>query len=119
MGSVLSPTANRAPPRQRPQPEGDDDDLLASRDHVEDIAQFPYVEFTGQDSVTCPTCQGTGCIPTGSRSSGVKPVRKGGRRTRAPLVWGGLTCSLCFTEQVNELVALIPYSDQRLRPQRT
>ncbi|KFQ90348.1 Transmembrane protein 106C, partial [Phoenicopterus ruber ruber] len=53
---------------------------------VEDIAKFPYVEFTGQDSITCPTCQGTGCIPT---------------------------------EQVNELVALIPYSDQRLRPQRT
>ncbi|KAF1547366.1 hypothetical protein FQV20_0016944, partial [Eudyptula albosignata] len=25
----------------------------------------------------------------------------------------------CFPEQVNELVALIPYSDQRLRPQRT
>ncbi|KFP54486.1 Transmembrane protein 106C, partial [Cathartes aura] len=57
-----------------------------SRDRVEDIAKFPYVEFTGQDSITCPTCQGTGCIPT---------------------------------EQVNELVALIPYSDQRLRPQRT
>ncbi|KFQ42817.1 Transmembrane protein 106C, partial [Nestor notabilis] len=51
-----------------------------------DIAKFPYVEFTGQDSITCPTCQGTGCIPT---------------------------------QQVNELVALIPYSDQRLRPQRT
>ncbi|NXS13855.1 T106C protein, partial [Neodrepanis coruscans] len=25
----------------------------------------------------------------------------------------------CFPEQMNELVALIPYSDQRLRPQRT
>ncbi|KFW76525.1 Transmembrane protein 106C, partial [Manacus vitellinus] len=57
-----------------------------NQDRVEDIAKFPYVEFTGQDSITCPTCQGTGCIPT---------------------------------EQVNELVALIPYSDQRLRPQRT
>nr|XP_005291963.1 transmembrane protein 106C [Chrysemys picta bellii]XP_005291964.1 transmembrane protein 106C [Chrysemys picta bellii]XP_023962107.1 transmembrane protein 106C [Chrysemys picta bellii]XP_023962108.1 transmembrane protein 106C [Chrysemys picta bellii] len=63
-----------------------DDDLLDSRDREEDIAKFPYVEFTGRDSITCPTCQGTGCIPT---------------------------------EQVNELVALIPYSDQRLRPQRT
>lgn len=52
----------------------------------EDIAQFPYVEFTGRDSITCPTCQGTGRIPSG---------------------------------QVNELVALIPYSDQRLQPQRT
>uniref|UniRef100_A0A8D2PQU9 Transmembrane protein 106C n=1 Tax=Zosterops lateralis melanops TaxID=1220523 RepID=A0A8D2PQU9_ZOSLA len=32
-----------------------------------------------------------------------------------------LTCCshFCFPEQVNELVALIPYSDQRLRPQRT
>uniref|UniRef100_A0A9L0RDF8 Transmembrane protein 106C n=1 Tax=Equus caballus TaxID=9796 RepID=A0A9L0RDF8_HORSE len=52
----------------------------------EAIAQFPYVEFTGRDSITCLTCQGTGYIPT---------------------------------EQVNELVALIPHSDQRLRPQRT
>uniref|UniRef100_H3BIL7 Transmembrane protein 106C n=2 Tax=Latimeria chalumnae TaxID=7897 RepID=H3BIL7_LATCH len=52
----------------------------------EDIARFPYVEFTGRDSITCPTCQGSGLNPT---------------------------------DQVNELVALIPYSDQRLRPQRT
>ncbi|KAM6231098.1 transmembrane protein 106C isoform 1-T1 [Spheniscus humboldti] len=86
MGSVLSPSVNNAASRQRKKAEDDDDDLLDSRDRVEDIAKFPYVEFTGQDSVTCPTCQGTGCIPT---------------------------------EQVNELVALIPYSDQRLRPQRT
>ncbi|KAF1565486.1 hypothetical protein FQV10_0008512, partial [Eudyptes schlegeli] len=86
MGSVLSLSVNNAASRQRKKAEDDDDDLLDSRDRVEDIAKFPYVEFTGQDSVTCPTCQGTGCIPT---------------------------------EQVNELVALIPYSDQRLRPQRT
>ncbi|XP_029444836.1 transmembrane protein 106B [Rhinatrema bivittatum] len=51
-----------------------------------DVSQFPYVEFTGRDSVTCPTCQGTGRIPRG---------------------------------QENQLVALIPYSDQRLRPRRT
>ncbi|XP_007113342.1 transmembrane protein 106B isoform X2 [Physeter macrocephalus] len=51
-----------------------------------DLSQFPYVEFTGRDSVTCPTCQGTGRIPRG---------------------------------QENQLVALIPYSDQRLRPRRT
>ncbi|KAK3531242.1 hypothetical protein QTP70_015215, partial [Hemibagrus guttatus] len=51
-----------------------------------DISQFPYVEFTGRDSVTCPSCQGTGRIPR---------------------------------EQENQLVALIPYSDQRLRPRRT
>ncbi|KAM6189003.1 transmembrane protein 106C isoform 1-T1 [Sarcoramphus papa] len=86
MGSVLSLSVNHATSRQRKKAEDDDDDLLNSRDRVEDIAKFPYVEFTGQDSITCPTCQGTGCIPT---------------------------------EQVNELVALIPYSDQRLRPQRT
>lgn len=30
-----------------------------------DVSQFPYVEFTGRDSVTCPTCQGTGRIPRG------------------------------------------------------
>lgn len=64
----------------------DDDDSLDGRVRQEDIAQFPYVEFTGRDSITCPTCQGTGRIPS---------------------------------EQVNELVALIPYSDQRLQPRRT
>ncbi|KAM4725404.1 transmembrane protein 106B-like isoform 2-T2 [Anableps anableps] len=53
---------------------------------VADVSHFPYVEFTGRDSVTCPTCQGTGRIPRG---------------------------------QENQLVALIPYSDQRLRPRRT
>uniref|UniRef100_F7C8L8 Transmembrane protein 106C n=1 Tax=Equus caballus TaxID=9796 RepID=F7C8L8_HORSE len=64
----------------------DREDFLAEREQEEAIAQFPYVEFTGRDSITCLTCQGTGYIPT---------------------------------EQVNELVALIPHSDQRLRPQRT
>ncbi|XP_042747668.1 transmembrane protein 106C-like [Lagopus leucura] len=89
MGSALSLSADSAASRWRRKADEDDDgddDLLDSRDRNEDIAKFPYVEFTGQDSITCPTCQGTGCIPT---------------------------------EQVNELVALIPYSDQRLRPQRT
>lgn len=66
--------------------EVDGEDYLAEREREEAIAQFPYVEFTGRDSITCLTCQGTGYIPT---------------------------------EQVNELVALIPHSDQRLRPQRT
>ncbi|NWU18296.1 T106C protein, partial [Cephalopterus ornatus] len=86
MGSLLSLRPGSAARRKRKAAEEEDDDLLDSQDRVEDIAKFPYVEFTGQDSITCPTCQGTGCIPT---------------------------------EQVNELVALIPYSDQRLRPQRT
>ncbi|XP_048466712.1 transmembrane protein 106B isoform X2 [Rhincodon typus] len=70
----------------------DRDKLDISADHDEDysrngdVSQFPYVEFTGRDSVTCPTCQGTGRIPR---------------------------------DQENQLVALIPYSDQRLRPRRT
>ncbi|XP_052328210.1 transmembrane protein 106B-like isoform X2 [Oncorhynchus keta] len=66
-----------------------DDSLATTQDDDgkrEDVSQFPYIEFTGQDSVTCPSCQGTGRIPRG---------------------------------QENQLVALIPYSDQRLRPRRT
>ncbi|NXH99377.1 T106C protein, partial [Pachycephala philippinensis] len=89
MGSVLSLSAvSAAPSRRKAEDEEDkeDEDLLDSQEPVEDVAKIPYMEFTGQDSVTCPTCQGTGRIPR---------------------------------EQVNELVALIPYSDQRLRPQRT
>ncbi|XP_070767014.1 transmembrane protein 106C [Enoplosus armatus] len=79
------------PERQRPgrrdeDGESSDKDSLDGLGRREDIAQFPYVEFTGRDSITCPTCQGTGRIPS---------------------------------DQVNELVALIPYSDQRLQPQRT
>uniref|UniRef100_A0A3B1JB70 Transmembrane protein 106C n=1 Tax=Astyanax mexicanus TaxID=7994 RepID=A0A3B1JB70_ASTMX len=83
--SALLPTSRRrssAPYTDTPR----DDDSLDGLDRQEDIAQFPYVEFTGRDSITCPTCQGSGRIPSG---------------------------------QVNELVALIPYSDQRLQPQRT
>nr|XP_046183530.1 transmembrane protein 106B-like [Oncorhynchus gorbuscha] len=66
-----------------------DDSLTTTQDDEgksEDVSQFPYIEFTGRDSVTCPSCQGTGRIPRG---------------------------------QENQLVALIPYSDQRLRPRRT
>uniref|UniRef100_A0A3B3VY75 Transmembrane protein 106B n=1 Tax=Poecilia latipinna TaxID=48699 RepID=A0A3B3VY75_9TELE len=62
------------------------EDGMTENGSVADVSQFPYVEFTGRDSVTCPTCQGTGRIPRG---------------------------------QENQLVALIPYSDQRLRPRRT
>jgi len=71
MGSALSLSANSAASRRRRKAEDaadGDDDLLDSRDRNEDIAKFPYVEFTGQDSITCPTCQGTGCIPTGECS---------------------------------------------------
>lgn len=42
-----------------------DNDSLDGLDRREDIAQFPYVEFTGRDSITCPTCQGSGRIPSG------------------------------------------------------
>lgn len=64
----------------------DDPDSQLDEEDKNDISQFPYVEFTGRDSITCPSCQGTGRIPR---------------------------------EQENQLVALIPYSDQRLRPRRT
>uniref|UniRef100_A0A3P8TZJ1 Transmembrane protein 106C n=1 Tax=Amphiprion percula TaxID=161767 RepID=A0A3P8TZJ1_AMPPE len=93
MGTRLSRSGSSAsllPDRQRSgrraEDRDSDNESLDGLDRREDIAQFPYVEFTGRDSITCPTCQGTGRIPSG---------------------------------QVNELVALIPYSDQRLRPQRT
>ncbi|XP_004711569.1 transmembrane protein 106C [Echinops telfairi] len=83
MGSRLSASARPPACARRKEEDGDP---WAEREQDEAIAQFPYVEFTGRDSITCLTCQGTGYIPT---------------------------------EQVNELVALIPHSDQRLRPQRT
>lgn len=44
------------------------EDLLADRDQEEAIAQFPYVEFTGRNSITCHTCQGAGYIPAGETS---------------------------------------------------
>ncbi|XP_059189182.1 transmembrane protein 106C [Centropristis striata] len=84
--SSLSLLPERENPERRGEDRDSDNDSLDGLVRREDIAQFPYVEFTGRDSITCPTCQGTGRIPS---------------------------------EQVNELVALIPYSDQRLRPQRT
>nr|XP_020473587.1 transmembrane protein 106C-like [Monopterus albus] len=93
MGIRLSRSGSRLrllPERHCSGPRGEnrdsDNDSLDGLDRREDIAKFPYVEFTGRDSITCPTCQGTGRMPS---------------------------------EQVNELVALIPYSDRRLRPQRT
>ncbi|NWV07244.1 T106C protein, partial [Ptilonorhynchus violaceus] len=87
MGSALSlPAGSAAPSRSKAEGREDQEDFQAGQERAGDVAKCPYMEFTGQDSITCPTCQGTGRIPT---------------------------------EQVNELVALIPYSDQRLRPQRT
>ncbi|KAM9351213.1 transmembrane protein 106C-like [Symphorus nematophorus] len=85
-GSSLSLLPERQSSERRAEDRDSDNESLDGLGRREDIAQFPYVEFTGRDSITCPTCQGTGRIPSG---------------------------------QVNELVALIPYSDQRLQPQRT
>ncbi|MEQ2195016.1 hypothetical protein XENOCAPTIV_006213 [Xenoophorus captivus] len=49
----------------RPAEHGEsDNDSLDGLIRREDIAQFPYIEFTGRDSITCPTCQGTGRIPS-------------------------------------------------------
>ncbi|XP_059727899.1 transmembrane protein 106C isoform X1 [Haemorhous mexicanus] len=79
MGSVPAPSRSKAEDEE-------DEEALVSQQPGQDVAKVPYMEVTGQDSVTCPTCRGSGCIPT---------------------------------EQVHELVALIPYSDQRLRPHRT
>lgn len=44
-----------------------DPDSQSVAEDKNDISQFPYVEFTGRDSVTCPTCQGTGRIPRGKK----------------------------------------------------
>ncbi|XP_073325459.1 transmembrane protein 106C [Pagrus major] len=85
-GSSLSLLPERQSSERRGEDRDSDNESLDGLGRREDIAQFPYVEFTGRDSITCPTCQGTGRIPS---------------------------------DQVNELVALIPYSDQRLQPQRT
>uniref|UniRef100_A0A3Q3FYX3 Transmembrane protein 106C n=1 Tax=Labrus bergylta TaxID=56723 RepID=A0A3Q3FYX3_9LABR len=85
-GSSLSLLPDRQSNGRTGEHKDSDNDSLDGMSRREDIAQFPYVEFTGRDSITCPTCQGTGRIPS---------------------------------YQVNELVALIPYSDQRLQPQRT
>lgn len=62
MGSQHSASA-RLPPYRRKK--DDREDMLDEREQEEAIAQFPYVEFTGRDSITCLTCQGTGYIPTG------------------------------------------------------
>lgn len=45
----------------------DGPDFQSVEKDKDDISQFPYVEFTGRDSVTCPTCQGTGRIPRGKK----------------------------------------------------
>ncbi|KAM4687771.1 transmembrane protein 106B isoform 1-T3 [Discoglossus pictus] len=93
MGKSYSHMPSEPAKNERAKPSSQSEDqngLINSEDHDEarngDVSHFPYVEFTGRDSVTCATCQGTGRIPRGRE---------------------------------NQLVALIPYSDQRLRPRRT
>lgn len=61
MGSPHSIYAHR--PFSKRRKADDTEDSLAEREQQEAIAQFPYVEFTGRDSITCLTCQGTGYIP--------------------------------------------------------
>lgn len=118
MGSVRSlPAASAAPSRRKAEHE-EDEDVLVGQEPVEDVAKIPYMEFTGRDSVTCPTCQGTGCIPTGGCSSEVQTPQIPALKSKKKSLFNVLF-AFCFPEQVNELVALIPYSDQRLRPQRT
>lgn len=54
--------------------DGDYTDVPTEEDHKNrDVSQFPYVEFTGRDSVTCPTCQGTGRIPRG-KPAALRPI---------------------------------------------
>jgi len=50
-----------------------EDPKSLNEDDKDDVSQFPYVEFTGRDSVTCPTCQGTGRIPRGENRSVCHP----------------------------------------------
>lgn len=61
---TLLPDRPGRPGRQR-EDRDFDNESLDGFGRREDIAQFPYVEFTGRDSITCPTCQGTGRIPSG------------------------------------------------------
>nr|AAQ91057.1 LRRGT00101 [Rattus norvegicus] len=94
-----------------------------------DVSQFPYVEFTGRDSVTCPTCQGTGRIPR----ENILVTQEMGSFWSKSLVYSAHMPNSALQRvrgasqvemskqggQENQLVALIPYSDQRLRPRRT
>ncbi|KAG8514090.1 Transmembrane protein 106C, partial [Galemys pyrenaicus] len=114
MGSYHSASAH--PPFCIRKKEDNREDLLAEREQEEAIAQFPYVEFTGRDSITCLTCQGTGYIPTGEDLGHWGGLTSPWRIPRHPQAW---LSDSCLLKQVNELVALIPHSDQRLRPQRT
>lgn len=62
MGSQHSSSARTFCQRKK---DGNPEDLQAEREQEEAIAQFPYVEFTGRNSITCHTCQGAGYVPAG------------------------------------------------------
>lgn len=70
-GSSLSLIPEGQSSERRGEDRDSDNESLDGLGRREDIAQFPYVEFTGRDSITCPTCQGTGRIPSGEQ----KPVK--------------------------------------------
>lgn len=64
-GSSLSLLPDRQRSERREEDRDSDNESLDGLGRREDIAEFPYVEFTGRDSITCATCQGTGRIPSG------------------------------------------------------
>lgn len=65
-----------------------------------DVSQFPYVEFTGRDSVTCPTCQGTGRIPRGMCYCTVSPLKNNSRNFHNYFKTDGSKHNhLCFKRQ--------------------
>lgn len=70
MGPARSLSAPSAAPSPRKAEDEEQERFLPSQEPVEDVAKVPYMEFAGQDSITCPTCHGTGRIPTGGCSSG-------------------------------------------------
>ena len=63
---------------------------------------FDYKSGSGK---TCPTCQGTGRIPKGISSLNCWVM--------------DIHVLAFFLGQEDELVALIPYKDKRLKPRRT
>uniref|UniRef100_A0A8D1VB61 Transmembrane protein 106C n=1 Tax=Sus scrofa TaxID=9823 RepID=A0A8D1VB61_PIG len=93
MGSQHSAFAH--PPSCKRRKADDRENFLAEREQEEAIAQFPYVEFTGRDSITCLTCQGTGYIPTDEDT----------------VVWRGID----FPKAVQQLKAMEPLKAMQQR----
>lgn len=72
-GSSLLLLPDSQSSERRSEDRDSDNESLDGLGRREDIAQFPYVEFTGRDSITCPTCQGTGRIPSGEWNGTRRP----------------------------------------------